>query len=58
MNENLNGQKNCPVCGKENKLESKFCKFCGVNMVASDFQTFEISQTCLLYTSPSPRDRS
>ena len=35
----------CPVCGRENKLESKFCKFCGVNMVTSDFQTFEISQT-------------
>lgn len=45
MNENLNTQKNCPVCGKENKLESKFCKFCGSDMVASDFQPFEISQT-------------
>jgi len=45
MNENLNEQKNCPVCGKENKLESKFCKFCGSDMVASDFQPFEISQT-------------
>jgi len=47
MNENLNTLKNCPVCGKENKLESKFCKFCGADMVASDFQTFEISQTML-----------
>ncbi len=45
MNENLNAQKNCPACGKENKLESKFCKFCGVNMVTFDSQTFEISQT-------------
>ena len=48
MNENLNTQKNCPVCGKENNLESQFCKFCGVNMVASDFQTLEISQTMRL----------
>jgi hypothetical protein len=48
MNENLNTQKNCPVCGKENKLESKFCKFCGSDMVASDFQPFEISRTMLL----------
>ena len=47
MNDNLNTQKNCPVCGKENKLESKFCKFCGSDMVASDFQTFEISKTML-----------
>lgn len=47
MNENLNTQKNCPVCGKENKLESKFCKFCGSDMVASDFQPFEISQTMM-----------
>ncbi|MBY9014917.1 MAG: zinc ribbon domain-containing protein [Candidatus Lokiarchaeota archaeon] len=47
MNENLNSQKNCPVCGKENKLESKFCKFCGGDMVASDFQPFEISQTMI-----------
>ena len=48
MNENLNTQKNCPVCGKENKLESKFCKFCGGDMVASDFQPFEISKTMIL----------
>ncbi len=47
MNENLNTKKNCPVCGKENELESKFCKFCGSDMVASDFQPFEISQTRL-----------
>lgn len=47
MNENLNTQKNCPVCGKENELESKFCEFCGSDMVASDFQPFEISQTML-----------
>ena len=47
MNENLNTQKNCPVCGKENKLEAKFCKFCGGDMVASDFQPFEISQTMM-----------
>ena len=47
MNENLNTQKNCPVCDKENKLESKFCKFCGSDMVASDFQPFEISQTMM-----------
>ena len=47
MNENLNTQKNCPVCGKENKLESKFCKFCGSDMVASDFQPFEISRTMM-----------
>ena len=47
MNENLNEHKNCPVCGKENKLESKFCKFCGSDMVASDFQPFEISQTMM-----------
>lgn len=47
MNENLGEQKNCPVCGKENKLESQFCKFCGSDMVASDFQPFEISQTML-----------
>lgn len=45
MNENLSAQKNCPACGKENQLESKFCKFCGANMVTIDFQTFEISQT-------------
>jgi len=45
MNENLSGQKNCPACGKENKLESKFCKFCGANLVTFDSQTFEISQT-------------
>ena len=47
MNENLGEQKNCPVCGKENKLESQFCKFCGSDMVASDFQPFEISQTMM-----------
>jgi len=47
MNENLNTQKDCPVCGKENELESKFCEFCGSDMVASDFQPFEISQTML-----------
>ncbi|MBA7494299.1 hypothetical protein ES702_04874 [subsurface metagenome] len=45
MNENLNAQNNCPACGKENKLDSKFCKFCGANMVTIDFQTIEISQT-------------
>ncbi|MEE9376729.1 MAG: hypothetical protein V3V33_01695 [Candidatus Lokiarchaeia archaeon] len=45
MNENLSAQKNCPACGKENKLDSKFCKFCGANMVTIDFQTIEISQT-------------
>ena len=45
MNENLNAQKKCPACGKENNLESKFCKFCGANMDTFDFQTFEISQT-------------
>ena len=45
MTENLSAQKNCPACGKENKLDSKFCKFCGANMVTIDFQTFEISQT-------------
>jgi len=47
MNENLNTQKDCPVCGKENELESKFCEFCGSDMVASDFQPFEISHTML-----------
>ena len=47
MNENLNTQKYCPVCSKENKVESKFCKFCGSDMVASDFQPFEISQTMM-----------
>ncbi len=51
MNENLNEQKNCPVCGKENKLESKFCIFCGSDMVASDFQPFEISQTMMFRIS-------
>jgi len=45
MNENLNAQNKCPACGKENKLDSKFCKFCGANMVTIDFQTIEISQT-------------
>ena len=45
MSDNLNAQNNCPACGKENQLEFKFCKFCGVNMVTYDFQTFEISQT-------------
>ncbi|NVM36461.1 MAG: hypothetical protein HWN81_12755 [Candidatus Lokiarchaeota archaeon] len=45
MNENLSAQKNCSACGKENNLDSKFCKFCGANMVTIDVQTFEISQT-------------
>jgi hypothetical protein len=45
MSENLNARKNCPVCGKENKLEAKFCQSCGADMVTSDFQPFEISQT-------------
>lgn len=45
MSDNLDAQKKCPVCGKENQLEFKFCQSCGANMVTSDFQTFEISQT-------------
>lgn len=46
MNENLSTQKNCPTCGKENNLDSKFCKFCGADMVITfDSQPFEISQT-------------
>ena len=45
MSENLNAGTNCPVCGKENKLEAKFCQSCGANMVTSDIQPFEISQT-------------
>ncbi|MBY8991913.1 MAG: hypothetical protein KGD58_14310 [Candidatus Lokiarchaeota archaeon] len=45
MSENLNAMTNCPVCGKENKKEGKFCQSCGANMVTSDFQPFEISQT-------------
>ena len=47
MNENLNTQKKCPVCGKENKLGSKFCKFCGSDIVASGFHPFEISKTMM-----------
>jgi len=45
MSANLNGGTNCPVCGKENETEGKFCQSCGANMVTSDFQPFEISQT-------------
>lgn len=45
MSDNLDAQKKCPVCGKENQLEFKFCQSCGVNMSMYDFQTFEISQT-------------
>ncbi|MFX1281500.1 MAG: hypothetical protein ACFFA3_19280, partial [Promethearchaeota archaeon] len=45
MSENLNEGINCPVCGKETNLESNFCQFCGSNIVTSNFQPFEISQT-------------
>lgn len=45
MSENLNAGTICPVCGKETKTESNFCQFCGSNMVTSNFQPFEISQT-------------
>ena len=48
MNENLSAHKNCPACGKVNKIKSKFCKFCRANMASSDSQTFEISQTMRL----------
>ena len=48
MNVNLNAQKKkCHVCDKENESESKFCKFCGNDLVASNFQPFEISQTMM-----------
>jgi len=45
MSENLNGQKICPACGKENELVARFCKFCGINMSTYDSQTVENSQT-------------
>lgn len=45
MSENLNVGKTCPVCGKETNPESNFCQFCGSNMVTSNFEPFEISQT-------------
>ena len=40
-------KKKCHVCDKENESESKFCKFCGNDLVASNFQPFEISQTMM-----------
>jgi hypothetical protein len=43
MNENTGTI--CPNCGKETKIGSNFCQFCGANIVSSDFQPFEISQT-------------
>ena len=45
MIENVIEQNKCPACDKENELETKFCKFCGVNMETNDLETIEISQT-------------
>jgi hypothetical protein len=48
INEILTAQKKCPACDEEFEIDTKFCKFCGVNMETYDSQTIEISQTMRL----------
>ena len=46
----------CPNCGTKNEDDALFCGNCGTRLVIDVPQETPVQESCLLYTSPSPRD--